>query len=183
MVNPYDELLLETDRFKVVRRAQTLSDGNVRQRDVILHLGAVMLLPLLPDGRVCLIRNYRVAVQQTLIELPAGTIDPGETPLETAGRELIEETGYRAGRLEPFCQFLMSPGILNERMQMFVATDLTAGEQSLEAGEQIERLIVTWDQALSMVDDGRIQDAKTIVGLLTYARRGTSGESGMGSGE
>ncbi len=170
-ISPADELLLDTARFQVVRRAQTLADGGVRQREVVLHPGAVVLLPLLPDGRVCLIRNYRVAVEQTLIELPAGTIDSGETPFETAHRELIEETGYRAASLEPLCEFLMSPGILNERMHLFLATGLTAGEQALEAGEQIERLIVPWDEALSMIDDGRIQDAKTIVGLLMYARR------------
>ncbi len=162
------ELLLETKRFRVVRQTHETPTGQSVVRETVEHAGAVVILPLLADGRVCLIRNYRYAVEETLIELPAGTLEIGEQPLETAHRELIEETGYRAARIEPLHTFYASPGILTEQMYLFVASDLTPGEQQLEAGEQIQCLEVSWLQALDMVRRGEIKDAKTLVGLLMY---------------
>ena len=88
----------------------------------------------------------------------------------TADRELTEETGYRAGQLRRVHSFFLSPGILDERMHLFLATDLTSGKAAREAGENIENLVVAWEEAIKMVLDGRIQDAKTIVGLLFYER-------------
>jgi ADP-ribose pyrophosphatase len=130
----------------------------------------VVVVPLLDDGRVCLLRNFRLAVNASLIELPAGTLEPGERAEITAKRELAEETGYNAARLEPLAEMLMSPGILNERMHVFVATGLSAGAPAPEAGEEIETMLVTWNEALAMIDDGRIQDAKTIAALLLFER-------------
>jgi ADP-ribose pyrophosphatase len=144
--------------------------GQTITRETIQHPGAVVILPLLDDGRVCLVRNYRLAVDATLIELPAGTLAPGERAEIAAPRELAEETGYNAGRMEALGQMLMSPGILNERMHVFVATSLAAGRAAPEADEEIESLLVSWDEALAMIDDGRIQDAKTIAALLLYDR-------------
>jgi ADP-ribose pyrophosphatase len=167
---PNSELLLETKRFRVVRQRRTLADGREFVRDTVQHPGSVVILPLLDDGRVCLLRNYRVAVGATLIELPAGTLDRDEPPGATAARELTEETGYSAARLEPLTELLMSPGILNERIHVFVATGLSPGVPALEVGEEIETLIVEWSEALLMVEDGRIQDAKTVASLLLYDR-------------
>lgn len=164
------ETLLQTRRFRVERRTQTLQDGSLHMREVVIHPGAVTILPLLDDGRVCLIRNVRVAVGETLIELPAGTLEPNEDPAKTAHRELIEETGFRADRVEKLCEFFMSPGILNERMHVFLATGLTAGAAALEAGEQIEPVLVPLPDALRMIERGEIQDAKTIAALLYYDR-------------
>ena len=161
--------LLETRRFRVERVRHRHGDGTQRQREVVRHPGAVTILPLVDAGHVCLIRNHRVAVGQTLIELPAGTRDrPGEPSIETARRELLEETGYRAGQLKPLHAFYLSPGILDERMALFLATELVAGPAEREPGEEIENLITPWETALEMVVDGRIQDAKTIAGLLLY---------------
>jgi ADP-ribose pyrophosphatase len=167
MIDPPEELLV-TRRFRVVRHHQLGRDGRPHPKDTVQHPGAVAILPLVDDDHVCLIRNYRVAVDKTLIELPAGTLEPGEDPAATAYRELIEETGYRAASIEKLREFTMSPGILNERMHLYLAKNLTAGEMALEAGEEIETLIVGWDEALRMVFDGTIEDAKTLVGLLHY---------------
>lgn len=164
------ELLLETKRFRVVRQKHETPQGQSVVRETVEHAGAVVILPLLAGDRLCLIRNYRYAVGETLIELPAGTLELGEAPLETAHRELIEETGYRAEKIEPFHTFYASPGILTEKMYLFVASDLTPGEQQLESGEQIERLEVSWQQAMEMVQRQEIKDAKTLVGLLFYDR-------------
>jgi ADP-ribose pyrophosphatase len=166
------ELLLKTRRFDVVRLSYRTVDGALHTREVARHPGAVTILPILDDGRVCLIRNYRVAVDQTLIELPAGTLEPGEDPSVSAARELEEETGYRAAGVRQLCEFFMSPGVLSERMVLFLATGLTAGPTRLEGGEQIEPFVVSWDEAMSLVERGEIRDAKSLVGLLWYDRFG-----------
>lgn len=164
-------VLLTTSRFRVVRRTYRDAQDREHRREVVEHPGAVVLLPLLDDGRVCLIRNYRVAVGDTLWELPAGTLEPPEDPAVTAACELIEETGYRAARIEPLAQFWMSPGILNERMHCYVATGLVAGEQQLEAGEQIQVHPLSWAEIERLIDTGAIQDAKTLTALLLWQRR------------
>jgi ADP-ribose pyrophosphatase len=169
-VRPEPELILETSRFRVVRHRQRLADGTIHFRETVVHPGAVVILPILPDGRVCLIRNYRIAVDEELIELPAGTMNVGENPLETARRELAEETGYRADHFQRLHEFWISPGILSERMHLFLATDLQPGPAALEAGEQIQTLPVAWPEAMALIERGQIRDAKTLVGLLYYDR-------------
>ncbi len=165
------EELLSTRKFRVVRHVTPGRDGTPHTREIVVHPGAVTILPLVDEDRVCLIRNRRVAAGKTLVELPAGTLEPGEDPAVTASRELIEETGYRAARMEKLCEFFMSPGILTERMYLFVARELTPGAARLEPGEDIETLVVDWNEAMRMVFDGTIEDAKTLVGLLYYDRQ------------
>jgi ADP-ribose pyrophosphatase len=154
----------------VIRQTKLGPDGKLHVRETVQHPGAVTILPLLDDGRVCLIRNYRIAVEKTLVELPAGTLEPGEDPAVTARRELIEETGYRASSIEKLSEFYMSPGILNERMHLYLARGLQPGPAALEPGEQIETWVVPWAEAMRMACDGSIQDAKTLVGLLYFDR-------------
>jgi ADP-ribose pyrophosphatase len=168
-------ILLVTPRFTVVRESYPTSRGGERTREIVRHPGAVVILPLLDGGRVCLIRNFRVSVKQTLIELPAGTLEPPEEPIVTAERELAEETGYRAAKLRELHAFYLSPGILDEQMHLFLATGLTAGETAREAGEEIENLVLPWEEAVQMAVDGRIQDAKSIVGLLLADRLRAAG--------
>jgi ADP-ribose pyrophosphatase len=165
------EILLETRRFRVVRRMHQLPDGGQTSREVILHPGAVAIIPLVDDEHVCLIRNYRLAIEQWLLEIPAGTLEPGEDPAVTARRELAEETGYTAQSLVPLCQMVFSPGILNERMHIFVATGLTAGPTRLEPGEQIATQITPLAEALAMIERGEVEDAKTVAALLLLDRR------------
>lgn len=163
------QTLFTASRFRVVRKSQQTPDGRTHQREIVEHPGSVTILPLLDDDRVCLIRNYRVSVGQTLWELPAGTLEPAEDPLECARRELAEETGYRATRVELLCEFFLSPGILNERMRLYRATGLAPGKAQLDSGEDIETFVVPFSEALAMALDGRIQDAKSLVGILWHA--------------
>jgi ADP-ribose pyrophosphatase len=104
------------------------------------------------------------------VELPAGTCEVGESTEATAHRELIEETGFRAERLTPLQTFFMSPGILDEAMHLFLAEGLIPGGASPEPGEEIENLIVSWPEAMAMIRNGQIEDAKTLVGLLYFDR-------------
>lgn len=168
------ELLMECRRFAVERITHSASDGSRLIRDVVRHIGSVVILPLL-DGaagrdsdRVCLIRNGRIAVGETLVELPAGTRESGEPAEVTAERELLEETGYRAEKIEKITSFYAAPGILDEKMILYVATGLTEGDHAREVGEDIENFVVTKEEALKMVSDGTIRDAKTMIGLLLW---------------
>jgi ADP-ribose pyrophosphatase len=126
---------------------------------------------LIDENRVCLIRSRRLTVGETLVELPAGTREPNEPPHETARRELAEETGYRAERFEELVSFYPSPGISNERMWLYSAHGLTPGEPKREPNEEIENLVMTWGEALAMVERGEIRDGKTLVALLRYGRK------------
>jgi ADP-ribose pyrophosphatase len=164
------EVVYHGKRIRVERVTQATADGTVHVKEVVRHPGAVTILPLLEDGRVCFVENYRVAAAQRLLELPAGTLEPGEDPAETARRELAEETGYRAGRIEHLTTFYMSPGVLDEKMYLYAATLLEPGPMSLDAGEDLRPRLFTWEEALELGRQQRIQDAKTLVGLLYYER-------------
>ncbi len=163
-------VLFEGKLFRVVEVQQRMRDGSSAPRQVIAHPGAVLIVPLVDADRVCLIRNERVAVGKTLIELPAGTLDGREPPRAAAQRELAEETGYTAERWRELPGFFMSPGILRERMHVFVAEGLTAGNPAREAGENIDNLVVPWKEAMAMVTSGEIEDAKTLCALLMWDR-------------
>src|SRR6476620_5518682 len=168
---PNDEqTLLKARRFTVVAESVTRENGQYASVQFVKRLGSVAILPLLDDGHVCLIRSRRLTVGETLIEGPAGTREPDESPLETARRELAEETGYRAASFEELLAYFPSPGVLSERMWVFVATGLSAGPPAREANEEIENLVVSWDEALAMVDNRQIHDGKTILALLAYQR-------------
>lgn len=145
-------------------------NGRKVKREVVVHPGAVLILPIIDNERIIMIRNYRFAVDKELWELPAGTLEPNEEPIETAKRELIEETGYRAEQITPMLNFLTSPGFCNEVMHTFVAKDLTLVGQALDESEQIAVEIVSWKKALEMIDKGIIIDGKTITTLLFYYR-------------
>jgi len=162
------ELVFSSKKFAVRRRYVELSPGCTHAYDIVSHPGAAIALPLLPDGQVVLIRTYRLAVDQELLELPAGTVDPPESPIECARRELAEETGYRAERLEPLVSFYSTPGICSEHMHIFLATVLHPGPMRLEPREQIRLAPLPLEEALRQIERGRIVDGKTIVGLLYY---------------
>jgi ADP-ribose pyrophosphatase len=160
--------LLCARSFQIVRRTAVSPGGQEHSRTIVRHPGAAVILPLLGDGRIVLIRNFRVTAGRPLVELPAGTLDPGEAPIQAAHRELAEETGYRAGSMEPLVKFYSSPGVFDEVMHLFVAADLAEGPADLQHGEEIRTLAAPWHEALAMLRDGRIEDGKTIVALLYY---------------
>lgn len=164
------EIIYTSRKIQLAVDRRPLDSGEVIERPVILHPGAVVLLPCFEDGRVCLLRNYRYTIDRTLVELPAGTLEPPESPETAAVRELAEETGYSAGRWTKLAEFYPSPGVMTERMYLFLARDLMPGTMKPEPGEHLEPVIVSWDQALSWIDDGTIQDGKTITGLLLWER-------------
>jgi ADP-ribose pyrophosphatase len=163
-----NEVLVAGKRFRVVRREVERRDGGTERREMIVHPGCVVLLPVLDDGRVLLILNHRFTVGRTLWELPAGTLDPGESPEQCAARELEEETGYRAGRLTPLLQFYTAPGISDERAHVFLAEGLTRGEQHLDDTEKIEVHALPVDEVKRMVSERKLEDAKSIASLLYW---------------
>ncbi|MEI7766748.1 MAG: NUDIX hydrolase [Phycisphaerae bacterium] len=155
----------------VVHTLRTRS-GKEYKKEVLQHPGAVIILPVAPDGRIVFIRNQRVSVHEELLELPAGTLERGEDPALCAGRELIEETGYHAGKIESLGWFYTSPGILSEKMYVFVATDIVAGAQELEDYEEIKVELFTRPEIERMLLDNTIRDAKTIATLHKYWLKG-----------
>lgn len=164
------EILYRGKKIQLALDRRPLADGAVLEREVILHPGAVVIIPLLDAEHVCLVRNFRFSVEEWLLELPAGTLEPPEPPDVTAVRELAEETGYRAAQWRKLTEFYPSPGIMSERMYLYVAEGLTPGPQRLEAGEEIKTEILSWKDAVAAIFDGRIRDAKTMVGVLLWDR-------------
>jgi ADP-ribose diphosphatase len=167
---PPRRLIYKGLKIDLALQSVRLSDGTTADREVIIHRGAVALVPMVDDEHVCLVLNHRYSIGKTLLEVPAGTIDLGETPEQTAERELREETGYRAGRICRLRDWYVSPGVMSERMYLFLCEELDAGAPQLELDERLQTSVVEWNDALAMIDDGRIEDAKTIVALTICDR-------------
>jgi ADP-ribose pyrophosphatase len=164
------QILFRGRKIQVAIDTMVSESGVTIQRDVVIHPGAVAILPLVDPLHVCLVRNLRPIVGETLLEIPAGTLEPNETPEQAAPRELAEETGYQAGHWRKLGMFYPSPGVLDERTHLFVASALTPGKQQLESDEDMQPEVVPWAQALAWSLDGTIRDAKTLVALLLWDR-------------
>jgi ADP-ribose pyrophosphatase len=154
---------LRVDRVK-------LPDGRSAVREVVEHAPVVAIVALDSRGDVLLVRQFRLPVKQSLLEIPAGGVDSGETAEEAAQRELQEETGQRAGRLERLCSFFASPGYCDEYMHLYLATGLEPSALAADADESIEVVRKPLDEALRLIERGEICDAKTIVGLWEAVR-------------
>jgi ADP-ribose pyrophosphatase len=144
------------------------ASGKTTIREVVLHPGGVTAVPVLEDGRILLIRQFRYPIGKFILELPAGKLDSGLPPQETVARELEEEIGYRAGVLKYETSFHTTPGICNEVIHFFVAKKLTPCAQRLEEGEHITVEAYTLDECLQKIRAGEIADAKTILGIFWY---------------
>jgi ADP-ribose pyrophosphatase len=165
---PVDTVVYQGERIDLLLRRVPTASGREITREVVRHPGAVIVLPVLRDGRIVMIRNLRHTVGEELWELPAGTLEPPEDPAVRARCELEEETGYRAAQIIPFGWFYTSPGILTEKMYGFIAAGLEPGPQALEENETITVTALSPRQAREMILDNRIVDAKTIAVLLKY---------------
>ncbi len=143
----------------------TLPNGTTADLEVITHPGAAAVVPIKDDGTVVMIRQYRHAVGGFIHEIPAGKLHPGEDPRDCAVREVEEETGYRVGRLEPLVSFLTTPGFTNEIIHVFVGKELSPGTQALGDDEVLEIIAMPLAQAMDLIKNGIIKDAKTIIGL------------------
>jgi ADP-ribose pyrophosphatase len=164
-LTPQRRVIYAGRKIDLALQAVALADGTTAEREVVVHRGAVALVPMVDAEHVCLVRNERYAVGKVLLEVPAGTIDPGESPDATAARELIEETGYEAGRIVRVREWYVSPGVMNERMYLYLCQELQPGPARHELDERLEPVVVGWNEAMSMVRDGRIEDAKTMLAL------------------
>jgi len=141
------------------------------KRSVVRHMGSAVMMAVDEKKRILLVRQYRLPAAKYLWELPAGKLDPGEKPLQAARRELIEETGYRARTWHKLASFFVSPGYVGERMTIFLATNLTPGPPAPMDDERIESRWFSHLAVDKMIRSGKIEDAKTIIGFLTWRRR------------
>ena len=160
---------LEVDRVR-------MPDGGDSIREVVRHRGAAVVLPILDDGRVVLVRQFRYPVGEALLELPAGTLEPGEDPLVCAARELTEETGYAATSVTPLGRFYAAPGYTDERLQAVLATGLRLTDDAEpDPDEIIEVEVVTFEELVSRMETGEIRDSKTLATILLARLRGVFG--------
>lgn len=165
-------MIIYTGKKINIRKDEVLlEDGRKVTREVIEHPGSAAIIPFLSDDEIILLQQYRYPIKETLYEIPAGTLDTGETFIACAGRELEEETGYRAGTLEPLMVLYPSPGILSETMHLFKATNLIKSQINYQADESIKGSIhVKLSDALEMIQKGIIRDAKTVCSILWCTR-------------
>ena len=143
-----------------------LPNGETTTREWIDHPGAVCIIPILPDGKICLIRQFRYGPGEEFIEIPAGKLDAGEVPLDCAYRELEEETGYRTNKLTFLTNIHPAIGFSNEKMWMYLAEELELSKKKLDEDEFLELLPVPLNQAIEWVFSGKITDVKTIIGIM-----------------
>jgi len=139
--------------------------------EMVRHPGSAAVVAVTQEGRLLLVNQYREAIGDYVLEIPAGKLESGEAAKDCAHRELEEETGHRARCLEKLCEFFVTPGYSNEKIQVFAATDLERSESKLDDDEVLSLVEVGLADALTMIDDGRIRDAKTIAGILQFARK------------
>ena len=156
--------------FTVTRDRAVDPDGFEIERAIVRHRGSAVMMAVDGKKRILLVRQYRLPVRKFLWELPAGTVDPGEQPLQTARRELVEETGYRARKWTKLAEFYPSPGFLSEKMTIYLATGLMAGEARPMDDERIVTRWFTAKEIDEMIRSGKIMDAKTNVGFLKWKR-------------
>ncbi len=142
-----------------------LPDGHEGQREVVEHSGAVAIIALPNDKDIILVRQYRKAVEQVLLEIPAGTLERNEEPLECARRELEEETGLKAERWQKILAYYSAPGFTNECLHIYMATGLTAGENKPDHDEFVETVTMSLDEAYQSIFTGQIADGKSIIGI------------------
>lgn len=157
--------------FNVERHRLREENGLEIVREIVRHAGGAGCLPLFADGTVALVKQYRHPARRELLEIPAGKIEVGESPMECAAREVEQETGFRAGRIELLADFYSTPGFCEERLYVYLATDLEPAEQNLDHDEFVEVVCLPLAEAVAMAERNEIEDSKTIIALLLAQRR------------
>ena len=151
-------------------RIDEIREGELEySREIVVHKGSAVIVPVFDDGTVALVRQYRHAAGEYLLEIPAGTLNEGEDPMIGAVRELEEEIGVRAAHVRKLTEFYVSPGFLTEKMHVYLATGLTEVGQKLEADENLTIERYSFAELDAMIRDGRVVDAKTMVGVTLAA--------------
>lgn len=171
--NKYEETTIQTESIfngRVISLqvdTVNLPNGKIATREIVKHPGAVAVLAL-HEGKMIVVEQFRKPLERSLVEIPAGKLDPGETPLEAAKRELEEETGFCSESLRLISSFYTSPGFANEIIHLYVAEDLVPGEVHLDEDEFLDIELITLEQAQQLIADGRIRDAKTITAVYAW---------------
>lgn len=168
-------MLIKRNRIYTGRIIKLYNDkiniqNKILTRELVVHPGSVVIIPILDDktNNIILIKQFRYAINKTILELPAGTLEKNENPLSCAKRELQEETGYKAKFLKKIAEFYPSPGIMTEKMHLFIAKNLVRSKQNFDIDEKIKVIVINLDKTIKMILKGFIKDAKTISGLLLY---------------
>jgi ADP-ribose pyrophosphatase len=164
----HSETVFQGRFLKITRDQVKTPDGQISHREYIRHPGAAVILPVLDDGRIILIRQYRHAVKKVFWEIPAGKRDLNENPLQTANRELEEETGYHSDEMTPMTVIYPVIGYADEEMFLYLAKKLKPGKQKLDPGENLNVQILSWVEVWSLIQKGEISDVKTLIALFWY---------------
>ena len=162
-----------TGRIIKVREDQVLlSNGNQAEREIVMHPGGVTVIAIADDDSILLVQQYRKPAEESLFELPAGKLEIGEDPLESAKRELIEETGYQAGKIDHLFTFYTSPGFCDEVIHLYIARNLKDVGVNPDQDEILENHSIKKEDIIEMIKTGKIKDSKTIIGLLYFLQGG-----------
>lgn len=164
------EIVYEGKIFNIRQHLVELEDGKQSTRDVLEHNGASVIIAIKDNGNILLVKQYRKALERFMYELPAGRIDPGETPQDAAARELREETGYTASSIEHLLDYIPACGYSSEKLHIYVCRGLIPGETDFDETEDLDTLEYSAEELMEMILNGRIEDGKTMAGLL-YARQ------------
>ncbi|MFQ5576715.1 MAG: NUDIX hydrolase [Anaerolineae bacterium] len=164
-----EETIYQGSAVSLSLRQSQLPDGTLVAREIIRTPGAVVIVPVTDTDQIRMVKQFRAAAGRWLVELPAGTLNPGEDPADAAPRELLEETGDRAANWRYLGGFFAAPGILTEYLHLYLASGLTPGPNRPDFDEQLHIITLSWRQALAMITRGEIEDAKTIAGLTRAA--------------
>ena len=157
---------------KVISVVRTYESGNPSAYfEIVRHPGSAAVVAVTDEGRLLLVNQYREAIGSYVLEIPAGKLEAGEAPEICAARELEEETGKRARSLEKLCEFFVTPGYSDEKIRIFSAMGLERSQTNLDEDEVLSPVEIDFTDALRMIDDGKIEDAKTIAGILAFARK------------
>lgn len=167
----FSEMICEGKMLRVKRETVELPDGSQSYREFILHPGASVMVPILSDGKLVLVRQYRHPMKMEFYELPAGKLDEGESPLEAAKRELIEEIGYEGKNFEFVSEFHPCIGYADEKMWLYLVTGLTKSDKNTDKDEFLENIYIDFEEAVNWVHEGKISDTKTMLGILLAEKK------------